>query len=155
MGRKALQAEQHGRRPSGWRVASEEGLGGNWQQESGSESLRGAGSSLGFLLRALGSQERVLSKAEERMCNSAGPLWLPRGHWELMAREQPGPEPGASGMISTQFRLEKPSGEDPEAYEGAVSGRREEPGLSDTSQEKESWVQRSQRAIWQYLSNYL
>lgn len=141
-------------------MASEEGLGGNWQQESESESLRGAGRSLRFLLRALGSQERVLSKTEKRMCNSAGPLWLPcggkfRGHWELMAREWLGPEPGARGMISTQFRLEKPLGEDPEAHEGTVSGRRKEPGLSDTSQEKESWVQRSQRAIWQYLSNYL
>lgn len=117
---------------------SEEELAGNWQQESESESLRGTGRSLGFLLRALGSQERVLSRGVERMYNSTGPLHLPcrgkfRGHWEPMAREQLGPEPGASGMISTQFRLNKHLGKDPEAHGGSVSGRRKEPGLSDTS----------------------
>ena len=133
--------EQHGQSPSGWRVASEEGLGGNGQQEPEGESLRGSGRSLGFLLGALGSQERVVSKGKEQTCNLTGPFWLPGrgtfgGLWALAAVQ-----PGAGAVIHPQLRFNKHFDKDPEAHEGSVPGRCKEPCLSDASWEKRSWAQ--------------
>lgn len=103
-------------------MASEEGLGGNGQQEPEGESLRGSRRRLGFLLGALGSQERVLSKGKEQTCNLTGPFWLPGrekfgGLWALAAMQ-----PGAGAVIHTQLRFNKHLDKDPEAHEGSVPG---------------------------------
>lgn len=89
-------------KPWRWEVVSEWGWVGTGSQTM--KGLRSLGRILGFLLRVLGSQGRVLSRGEEQICNFTAPLWLScqglsRGDSELVTTEETGGQGAAEAGI--------------------------------------------------------